>query len=284
VQTAEDIQVVREFVGPTAIKFMAKIEKPQAIKNLHEILEVVDGMMVARGDLGIEMSIAEIPMLQKRIVSASREQAKPVIVATQMLESMISSPIPTRAEASDVANAICDGADAIMLSAETAMGQYPDKAVLIMDEIAQSIEIDPQYQDQMRATAPYVIGHAADDAITVAACAVADDIRASVIVNYTTTGSTALRTARERPAHTILCLTANLAVARQLAISYGVYPVHTSDIDNFDDMVFKACTLSYNHKLSKKSDKIVITAGVPFGTPGRTNILRIAEISDENLR
>jgi pyruvate kinase len=192
-----------------------------------------------------------------------------------MLESMIDNPRPTRAEASDVANAILDGTDAVMLSAETASGEYPIEAVGIMHRIAVDVEQDELYRKIMDAEHPDP-DKTSPDAITAAAVTVAGTISAAAIVNYTTSGSTALRTARERPAVPVLCLTESMSAARRLQLSYGVYPVHTKDVDNFGDMVKKACALALEHQIANKGQRLVITAGVPFGTPGSTNILRVA--------
>ncbi len=254
---------------------IVKLEKPSAIEFLEPIIDLADAVMLARGDLGVEIPAEKVPAVQKRVVRAARHAGRPVIIATQMLESMISSPRPTRAEASDVATAIYDGTDAVMLSAETASGDYPLEAVSIMDRIAEDVEKDELYRKIMDAEHPDP-DNTPSDAITAAASNVATTIGAAAIVNYTTSGSTALRTARERPTVPILCLTSSLAVARRLQMCYGVYPVHTEDVDNFGDMVKKAVRVAEEHDIAKKSQRVVITAGVPFGTPGATNILRIA--------
>jgi pyruvate kinase len=274
VQRPDDVAEARKLVAGRA-KIIVKLEKPSALVYLTEIIDLADAVMVARGDLGVEIPSEKVPPAQKRIIHACRLAGKPVIVATQMLESMISSPRPTRAEASDVATAIYDGTDAVMLSAETASGEYPLEAVSIMDRIAHEVEQDALYRKIMDAEHPDP-DRTSPDAITAAASTVARTIGAAAIVNYTTSGSTTLRTARERPASTVLCLTESVPVARRLQLSYGVYPVHTKDVDNFGDMVKKAVKLSLDHKLAAKGERLVITAGVPFGTPGSTNILRVA--------
>ena len=274
VQRPEDVAEARKLVAGRA-KIISKIEKPSALVYLDQIIDLSDAIMVARGDLGVEIPAEKVPSAQKRIIHACRLAGKPVIVATQMLESMITSPRPTRAEASDVATAIYDGSDAVMLSAETASGEYPLEAVSIMDRIANDVEHDGLYRKIMDAEHPDP-DKTSPDAITAAASTVATTISAAAIVNYTTSGSTALRTARERPAVPVLCLTESMSVARRLQLSYGVYPVHTKDVDNFGDMVKKAVTLSLDHKIAAKGQRLVITAGVPFGTPGSTNILRVA--------
>lgn len=274
VQRPDDVAEARKLIGDRA-KVIVKLEKPSAIEFVEEIIALADAVMLARGDLGVEIPPEKVPSVQKRVVRVAREQGKPVIIATQMLESMITAPRPTRAEASDVATAIYDGADAVMLSAETASGDYPLEAVGIMDKIAQNVERDTLYRKIMDAEHPDP-HNTPSDAITAAATQVATTIDAAAIVNYTMSGSTALRTARERPAVPILCLTNREAVARRLQLSYGVYAVMTEDIDNFGDMVKKACELAHEHQMATPGQRLVVTAGVPFGTPGNTNILRVA--------
>jgi pyruvate kinase len=277
VQRPEDIAEARRLIAGRAA-VLSKLEKPAAIEHLDEIVSLSDAVMVARGDLGVELPPEDVPSLQKRIVRECREQGKPVVVATQMLESMIGSPAPTRAEASDVATAIYDGADAVMLSAETAAGQYPLEAVRMMNRIIRRVEQDPLYrsllettQQDPEATAP--------DAITAAARQVANTISAAAIVTYTTSGSTALRAARERPNAPILCLTEQVRTARRLALAWGVQCVVAADVRDFGDMVTKACEIALAAEFARPAQSLVITAGVPFGTPGATNILRIAWIT-----
>lgn len=279
VQRPEDIREAQALIqGKAAI--MAKLEKPAAVKNLLPILELADGVMVARGDLGVEMPPEDVPRIQKQIVREARRVGKPVIVATQMLESMISSPTPTRAEASDVATAVYDGADAIMLSAESASGQYPVEAVAFMDRIACHTQDDPGYHAGLVAQ-HQPLQHTAADAITAAAKQVAETIGAVTIATYTTSGSTTLRAARERPEVPILCLTSKIETARRLALSFGVHAVHTEDIHNFSEMVDKAAGIAQRDGLAAVGQSIVVTAGVPFGHSGRTNTLRIAVIEDK---
>ena len=277
VQRPEDIAEARRLIAGRAA-IMSKLEKPAAIDHLDEIVSQSDAVMVARGDLGIELPPEDVPSLQKQIIRECREQGKPVVVATQMLESMISAPAPTRAEASDVATAIFDGADAVMLSAETAAGQFPLEAVAMMNRIILRVEQDPIFWAQLEtshqdpeATAP--------DAITAAARQVAHTISAAAIVTYTTSGSTALRAARERPDVPILCLTEKPAAARRLAVAWGVQCVLTEDVHDFNDMVDKACATAVQYDFAKTAQSLVITAGVPFGTPGATNVLRISWIN-----
>jgi len=279
VQTAEDVRECQSLINGRA-KHIVKLEKPSALEDLDDILELTDAIMVARGDLGVEIPTENVPAAQKKIIRACRALGKPVIVATQMLESMIESPQPTRAEASDVATAIYDGTDCIMLSAETAAGDYPVEAVTMMNRIAQSVENDDLYRRIMDADHPDTETNSTSDSITAAAYHVAQDVKAAAIVNYTTSGSTALRTARHRPTVPILCLTETPQIARQLALSYAVHPVVTIDVDNFDDMVSRASRIARTKNYADKGDSLVITAGVPFGTVGSTNVLRIAEVSE----
>jgi pyruvate kinase len=274
VQRPEDVAEARRLIAGRAA-LLTKLEKPSAIQHLGELVEMSDGIMVARGDLGVEMAPEEVPSIQKRIVREARLAGKPVIVATQMLESMITSPTPTRAEASDVATAVYDGADAVMLSAETASGQYPIEAVSIMDRIGRRVEQDPTYRAIVAATHTDPERTTAD-AITAAARQVAHTIQAACIATYTWSGSTTLRAARERPEVPILCLTPNIATARRLTLVFGVHAVLTSDVHNSAEMVKKAIKVAHDHGLAEAGQRIVITAGVPFGTPGNTNMLRIA--------
>tara|TARA_B100001750_G_C15515820_1_gene607081 strand:+ start:451 stop:1884 length:1434 start_codon:yes stop_codon:yes gene_type:complete len=277
VQRPEDVAECQRLIAGRA-KHIVKLEKPSALEFLDEILALTDAIMVARGDLGVEIPPENVPAAQKRIVRACRTLGKPVIVATQMLESMIESPQPTRAEASDVATAIYDGTDCVMLSAETAAGAYPVEAVKMMDRIAQSVEKDGLYRRIMDADHPATENMNTGDSITAAAFQVAIDVDAKAIVNYTTSGSTALRTARHRPTVPILCLTENTTIARRLSLSYGVRPIVTSDVKNFGAMVSSACEIAKASNYANAGDRLVITAGVPFGTVGSTNILHISTV------
>lgn len=278
VQRPDDVAEARKLVNGRA-SIMAKLEKPSAITSLDAIVELADGVMVARGDLGVELPPEDVPGLQKLIVRTARRHGKPVIVATQMLESMITAPTPTRAEASDVATAIYDGADAVMLSAETASGDYPIEAVTIMDRIARKIHTDPIYRTNNRAYHPDLESTAAD-AITAAARQVADTVGASAIVTYTTSGSTTYRAARERPSVPILALVSNPEVARRLTLCFGVHAVYAPDVKVFAEVVQQAVKIARQDGLAKIGDRLVITAGVPFGTPGSTNVLRIAWVEE----
>jgi len=276
VQRPDDVAEARKLIGRRAA-VMTKLEKPAAIERLDEIIALSDGLMVARGDLGVELPPEDVPSVQKQIIRSCREAGKPVVVATQMLESMIDAPAPTRAEASDVATAVYDGADAVMLSAETAAGKYPREAVAIMNRIIERVERDASYRAIMDAVHPNP-EETAPDAISAAAAQVAKTIRAAAIVTYTSSGSTALRAARERPTAPILSLTRYEATARRLAMAWGVHCVVADDVQNFADMVDKACRIALAEEFAKVGERVVITAGVPFGTPGATNILRIAWI------
>lgn len=279
VQRPEDVAEARKLVAGRAA-IISKLEKPSALDFLDEIVELSDAIMVARGDLGVETPAETVPIAQKRIVAACRHAGKPVVVATQMLESMISSPTPTRAEASDVATAIYDGADAVMLSAETAVGKYPLEAVSIMDKIIHRVEEDDTYRRIMAAQLEQPENTAAD-AICAAARQVAGTIAAKSIVTFTSSGSTTLRAARQRPNMPILCLTSDLGVARRLAMVWGAHCVPTEDIASFSEMVAMACRVAKEEDVAQPGERVVIIAGVPFGTPGSTNILRIAWIEDE---
>ncbi len=276
VQRPEDVQEGLDRIKGRA-PLLIKLEKPQAIQNLEAIMELADGFMVARGDLGVEMPPEDVPQVQKRIVREARRIGKPVIVATQMLESMITAPTPTRAEASDVATAVYDGADAIMLSAESAAGSYPIESVQMMDRIARRTQEDPMYRTNLAAQ-KYPLQNTAADAITAAAYQAAETVGAKAIVVYTLSGQTALRAARERPSVPILVLTSRLETARRLVLSFGLCPVFTEDVSNFDGMVQGAVRAAEQSGLAGPGDKIVITSGVPFKQAGSTNILHVATI------
>lgn len=275
VQTPEDVAEAKKLIGGRAA-LMIKIEKPSAVEYFEQMLVLADGVMLARGDLGVEIPPEEVPVVQKKIVRTTRYAGKPIVVATQMLESMIENAAPTRAEASDVATAVFDGTDAIMLSAETASGQYPMEAVQIMDRICQRVERDELYRSLINADHPDARNNDASDAITVAADQVAHDIKASCIVTYTTSGSTALRAVRQRPAMKVVCLSQNLSTARRLAVSYGVHAIHVAEVNTFGDAVSLAQKQVFEDGIAPKGQRFVMTAGVPFGTPGSTNILRVA--------
>jgi pyruvate kinase len=234
--------------------------------------------MVARGDLGVELPVEKVPALQKQMTRASRRAGKPVVVATQMLESMISSPVPTRAEVSDVATAIYEGADAVMLSAESAAGQYPVEAVATMDRIAQEVEADPTHRTIIDAqrTDPEATGA---DAIAAAARQIAETLDLNAVVCWTSSGATALRVARERPQPPIMSISPNVSAGRKLALVWGVHSVVAEDARDQDDMVDRACRIAFKEGLARVGQRIIVVAGVPLGTPGATNMVRIAVVS-----
>ncbi|PTQ90573.1 pyruvate kinase [Paraburkholderia sp. GV068] len=276
VQRAEDIVEVRKIVGDR-VGIVAKLEKPAAIGSLDAIVAEADAVMVARGDLGVEMPAEQVPAIQKRIVRACRKAGKPVIVATQMLESMVAAPVPTRAEASDVATAIYDGADAVMLSAESASGKYPVEAVRMMDLIILQTERDPYYREVIAAS------HAAprantSDAIGYAMRHVTGLLNAVATVAYTTSGYSALRMARERPYAPIVGMTPQKGTARRLALVWGVHPVLCKEVVDVLEVSDLACQTVRTEGFGEQGETVVISAGMPFGTPGTTNLLRIAQI------
>lgn len=282
VQRPEDVAEVRAIVKGRA-GVLAKIEKPSALRRLSEILDMSDAVMVARGDLGVEAPLEEVPTIQRMIIRKARANGKPVVVATQMLESMINSPVPTRAEVSDVATAVFDDADAVMLSAESAAGKYPVESVAVMDRVARQVESDATYVDaHSRTTADP--NATVEDAITAAAKQVAQTANAAAIVTFTTSGSTALRASRERPPKPIIALTPSIKMARRLSLVWGLHAIRTKDVMDFEGMIGKAKYFSVRRGLAQEGDRIVITAGVPFGTPGATNVLHIAWISPEDAK
>lgn len=274
VQRPEDMAEVRKIARGRA-GVLAKIEKPQAIERLDEIIEVSDALMVARGDLGVEMPLEQVPGIQKRIIRACRRAGKPVVVATQMLESMITAPTPTRAEVSDVATAVFEGADAVMLSAESAAGDFPIEAVATMDKIAMQVERDIHYNDILRAqrTEP---DPTAADAISAAARQMAETLHLAAICCYTTSGATAMRAARQRPPTPIIAMSPVESTARRLSLVWGLHCVFGDEPDEMEAMVKRASEVSKQEGFARVGDRIIITAGVPFGTPGATNLIRIA--------
>ena len=276
VQRPEDLDEARALVRGRA-GLMTKLEKPSAVESLDAIVEKSDAVMVARGDLGVELPAEKVPGIQRRAVRACRVAGKPVIVATQMLESMIASPVPTRAEASDVATAIYHGADAVMLSAESASGKYPIEAVRIMDRIVREVESDP-YQRQVLEQLQTTSQATSADAICSAMDTIVGMLPIAAIVTYTTSGSTTLRAARERPAAAIVSMTPSLTTARRLSLAWGVHGVHTGDVADVAEMVNKAVMTVRDEGFAQPGDSILISAGMPFGTPGATNLLRIAQV------
>jgi pyruvate kinase len=279
IQRPEDIAEAKKLTRGRAM-VMAKIEKPQAVTRLDEILEVTDALMVARGDLGVEMPLEQVPGIQKHMTRTSRRAGKPVVVATQMLESMITNPVPTRAEVSDVATAIFEGVDAVMLSAESASGQYPVEAVTTMNRIAEEVEGDPLYRTIITAqrAEPEATGA---DAIAAAARGIAETLDLSAIICWTFSGATALRVARERPQPPVIAISPNLSTARRLSLVCGVHSVVAEDARDQDDMVGRACRLAWKDGCAKTGQRVIVVAGVPLGTPGATNMLRIAFVGSE---
>jgi pyruvate kinase len=279
IQRPEDIAEAKKITrGRAAV--MAKIEKPQAVNRLGEIIDLADSLMVARGDLGVEMPLEKVPGVQKQMTRTTRRAGKPVVVATQMLESMIASPVPTRAEVSDVSTAIFEGADAIMLSAESAAGQYPVEAVATMNRIAEEVERDPIYRTILNAqrTEPEATGA---DAIAAAARQIAETVELAAIICWTSSGSTGLRVARERPTSPIVAISPRLSTGRRLSLVWGVHCIVAEDAHDLDDMVERACWLACKDGFAKPGQRVIIVAGVPLGTPGATNMLRIAFVSAE---
>jgi pyruvate kinase len=281
VQRPEDVSEARELIAGRA-GVMAKIEKPSALLCLEDILKVSDGIMVARGDLGVELPLETVPARQKQLTRAARKAGKPVVVATQMLESMIVEPVPTRAEVSDVATAVYEGADAIMLSAESAAGAWPEKAVATMDKIAQSAEGDSFYRGIMNAQRNDPQPTTAD-AISTAARSISETLAVAAIVSYTESGSTAMRVARERPNVPIITLTPIPATARRLALAWGQHCVLTPNANDLEHMIETACQFASSEGFAEEGQRIIITVGVPLGSPGSTNMLRIAQVGKKKL-
>jgi pyruvate kinase len=279
IQRPDDIAEAKKITRGRA-SVMAKIEKPQAVSRLDEILDLTDALMVARGDLGVEMPLEKVPGVQKQITRTARGAGKPVVVATQMLESMIQNPVPTRAEVSDVATAIFEGADAIMLSAESAAGQYPVEAVAMMNRIAIEVESDPTYRTIIHAqrAEPEATGA---DAIAAAAREIAETLDLSALVCWTSSGATGLRLARERPKPPIVALSPNQSTGRRLAVVWGVHCIVAQDARDQDDMVDRACRLACKDGFATAGQRIIIVAGVPLGTPGATNMVRIAFVGGD---
>ncbi len=281
VQRAEDIEEIKAIVQGRA-GIVAKLEKPAAIGHLEAIVAATDAVMVARGDLGVELPAEHVPSIQKRIVRSCRRHGKPVIVATQMLESMISAPVPTRAEASDVATAIYDGADAVMLSAESAAGQYPIEAVQMMERIITQTESDPHYREVTDAAHTPPQADIAG-AIGEAACNVASRLKAAAVVAYTRSGSSALRVSRERPEAPIIGMTPLQATARRMALVWGVHSVLTHEVASVNEMTNFASWTAAEEQFARHGQSVVIVAGLPFGESGFTNLLRVAQIGGETL-
>ncbi|MGL6044473.1 MAG: pyruvate kinase [Sandaracinobacteroides sp.] len=281
VQRADDVAEARKLIGGRA-SLMAKIEKPAALEDLDGIIEQADAIMVARGDLGVELPPEQVPGVQKHLVAAARRAGKPVVVATQMLESMIVSPSPTRAEVSDVANAIYDGVDAVMLSAESAAGKWPVEAVRMMDAIAREVEGDWAYKQQMGFVDTRPEPTTAD-AMCQAAHSIQETVDARAVVCFTTSGSTARRIARERIPADLLVMTSKLSTARRLGLTWGCHAVHTRDIASFEEMIAKSKRMALRHGVAEAGDRLVVMAGVPFGVPGSTNVLHVVRVVGDEL-
>ncbi|TXJ26888.1 MAG: pyruvate kinase [Afipia sp.] len=276
VQRADDVLEAKKLVRGRA-SIMSKIEKPQAIDRLADIMEASDALMVARGDLGVELPAERVPGLQKQMTRMARKAGKPVVIATQMLESMITSPVPTRAEVSDVATAVFEGADAIMLSAESAAGKFPVEAVMTMNRIGEECERDPTYRGVIAAQRPEPEA-TAGDAIADAARQIAETLDLSAIICWTSSGSTALRVARERPKPPVVAITPNVNTGRKLSLVWGVHCVIAEDAHDQDDMIDRAARISFRDGFAKAGQRVIIVAGVPLGTPGTTNMVRIAYV------
>jgi pyruvate kinase len=281
IQRPEDLAEVRKVARGHA-GVLAKIEKPQAVERLPEIIEHSDALMVARGDLGVEMPLERVPGIQKQITRAARRAGKPVVIATQMLESMISAPVPTRAEVSDVATAVFEGADAVMLSAESASGAFPVESVATMDRIAVEVERDPNYRNIIHAqrTEPEATGA---DAIAAAARQIAETINLAAICCYTASGATGIRAARERPQTPIIAVSPVIATARRLSLVWGLHCIISEDAADLEHMVEQACQLAYREGFASPGQRIIVIAGAPIGTPGSTNMLRVAFVGSDGL-
>ncbi|MFQ6065767.1 MAG: pyruvate kinase [bacterium] len=277
---AEDILQVRKILkekGEEEISLIAKIEKREALNNIDEIIGASDGIMIARGDLGVEIPLQEVPLVQKEIIKKCNLMGKPVITATQMLESMIENPRPTRAEVTDIANAIFDGTDAIMLSEETALGKYPVESAMMMNKIALETENCLDYERILQERALSVKA-TVPDAISHATCEIAQDLKAAAIVTFTFSGSTARMVARYRPRVPIIARSPKETTVRKLALSWGVYPLQSSEIEDTDDMIYKAKKTALKTGLVRRGEKIVITAGIPFAIPGTTNLIKVETV------
>ncbi|MEL7937584.1 pyruvate kinase [Pseudomonas delhiensis] len=277
VQRPEDIEEARALIGDKAF-IMAKIEKPSAVQSIEEIARLADAIMVARGDLGVEVPAQNVPGIQKRIIQVCRQLGRPVVVATQMLESMRFAPAPTRAEVTDVATAVSEGADCVMLSAETASGQYPVEAVEMMAKIIRQVEAEPDYQGQLELNRPEPDA-TVSDAISCAIRRISRILPVAVLVNYTESGASTLRASRERPKASILSLTPKLKAARRLSVAWGVYSVVNEQLAHVDEICATALEIALAQRMAQRGDTVVVTAGLPFGQPGSTNMLRIETVA-----
>ncbi len=279
VQDPEDVIEAQKLIQANA-NILVKIEKPSAIDSLDKIISLADAVIIARGDLGVELPPERVPTVQRQVIRKCRSAGKPVVVATHMLESMIEAPTPTRAEASDVATAVYQGTDAVMLSAESAVGRHPATAVAIMDRIIQAVEADPDHWSFL-ARHDYLPKPTSEDAISLSSRQVVNLLKCKAILAFTNTGSTALRMSRERPQTKVFGLTPNRKIARQLALAWGIHSVITEDITNFGEMVTRAEDVATEHGDVQAGQLIVVTAGIPFGRPGTTNTMKIIRVGDE---
>lgn len=279
VQSAADIDMARHMIGSRA-KIMAKIEKPRALDEISFIVEKADAIMVARGDLGVELPVEKLPPIQRRLISICRKFHKPVVVATQMLESMIKSPVPTRAEVTDVANAVYEGVDAVMLSAESASGDYPQESVIMMRKVIESVESDPSYRDISSRYQSFVSASVREATVS-AAREMAENIGAKAIVIYSFTGDTALSAAGSRPHVPIVVLSPNITTIRQLSLVWGTHNLQAEDVSSVQEMVTQACRVVEVEGFAKSGDHIIVVAGIPFGKPGNPNVIRLVQIGSE---
>ena len=276
IQSPEDIKDLRKICKKN-VSIMAKIEKPTALNHINKITELADGLMIARGDLGVELPIQDVPSWQKRIIREARMQGKPVVVSTQMLESMITSKTPTRAEVSDVATAVFEGSDAVMLSAESAIGDNPELAVKMMDKIAHSVEKNPNYSSILSAQLEET-PDSTPDAIATAARSLASELNSPIIVCYTESGSTGIKVSRVRPKQMILTVTPIIKTARKLTLVWGVKCIVQKDANNLEQMIRMTKAYSKKEKIIKIGEKMVITAGLPLKKLGTTNLIRVIKV------
>ncbi len=283
-RSAQDMDAARALCETHGLDahLIAKIERAEALDELEAITEASDGVMVARGDLGVEIGDAELPAVQKRLIALARDLNRVVITATQMMESMITQPIPTRAEVLDVANAVMDGTDAVMLSAETAAGEWPEETVAIMDRIVTKVEQDEGYRARMKFLETKADPTTAD-ALSHACSTIAETVSVAAITVFTFSGSTARRVARERPSVPMLVLTPQKRVARRVALLWGAHAVVTRDILSFEEMIGKGKRMALRHGFGQAGSKLIALAGVPFGTPGSTNLLHVVPVSGDEL-
>lgn len=279
IRKVDDVKAIRKLLdenGGKDILIISKIENQEGVDNIDSILEASDGIMVARGDLGVEIPMEKLPAVQKMIIKKCNEAGKPVVTATQMLDSMIRNPRPTRAEVSDVANAIYDGTDAIMLSGESANGTYPVEAVATMAKIAEEAERGLNYETAVSAAKNHV--PAISGVISRAACNAANELNATAIISSTQSGATAKRLSNCRPECPIIAVTPSTTVAKQLAFSWGVYPIVADRMESTDEMMEKSVAIAEEHNYVKKGDTVVVAAGVPVDKIGTTNLMKVSVV------